>query len=167
MKTYDYCVTKDGECVRMLKGRYGRYARFYGEIDHEESALNISEKSFPKYGCHVETLTPQEAEARNEARRRAIHEREVQAVAEQMRKCLETEPVELPERMPRNSFYYWVSIAKLPMGDNYHGCGEGYAYVRDNKIYAFTYGNHRQAWEGATYPARFSSYEIGICFTEK
>jgi hypothetical protein len=70
-----------------------------------------------------------------------------------------------PKRTPIKSV---AALKDVEMGNYYHGCGKGYAYVKDGMVVAFRYGNYAQASNEPTgcgiYPVTFSCYEI--CFED-
>ena len=136
----------------LLDATSGRYGYF-----HRDGVLNISEKKLNAKGYVLSRYRKHEAlelieerrqykqERRDAQAAREIAEREATVAA-----CLEAGPVSLDPNTEGTPFVPTVANLKdTAMIEQYHGCGRGTAYVKDNQLIAFHYGTVRWSREGA------------------
>lgn len=124
-----------------INGRYGLYAR--------SGRVNWSAKKLFERGYELRTLTDAEvktmmteARARIEENERKAREAELARRAMQVELCLAGEPLKIGE-----GNHLWRAITHLTGKhlDAYVGCGKATAYIVDNEIIAWHYGDERPA----------------------
>ncbi len=129
---------KKNQIVDLLKGRYGNYAKFFG---------NSSEKKMQELGFEIVSLTREEVLNYNKLHtleqediKKLAYNQKMQERAEQVSICLKSEPLEIGD-----GNHLWGAITSITgdMQEAYHGCGKITAYLKDGKIIAFHYGYER------------------------
>lgn len=163
MKTYflNKKAQKDSSNFEFIKeainGRYGMYAQYYG---------NRSVSSMAKDGFDLVTLTKEEAEKlfglqkkrynRDQKKLRAEMEAQnecnLNERANQISKCLDSEPLEIEVNNGGNPMVSCLSNITGRMIEVYQGLGKATAYVQNNKVIAFHYGHQKPknapSWQG-------------------
>ena len=129
--------------VDVISGKYGYYGKYYGS--------NFSQKKLEKEGFELTNLSLIEIEKiKKLEKKRAIRiekERFVKKIndrSKQVEICLNSKPLVIEE----NPYFgngstvvrFCVNLGETDMIEAYHGCGNGTAYVSDNKLVAFHYG---------------------------
>lgn len=158
MRTKRYFVKKNGENYPVISGRFGDYCK--------KNGFNHSEKDMRELGFEIQELTVEQAKELNEKyaawqseMNAAAREREMQLRKQSVEICLNCEPLEIGEG---NHLWNHITDISEEMGEAYHGCGKGTAYIKDGKIIAFHYGYDRpdNAPSAETKQVEFSSFQI-------
>lgn len=158
MKTKRYFVNGNGENHLAISGRYGEYCKIKG--------INYSVKEMQKLGFEIQDLTSEQAKDLSEKfaawkceAAAAEHEHEMQERKRCVEICLNCDPLEIGEG---NHLWNHITDISEEMGEAYHGCGKGTAYISDGKIIAFHYGYSHpdNAPEAEAIQVEFSSYQI-------
>jgi hypothetical protein len=73
---------------------------------------------------------------------------------------------ENPHYNPRNTpVKYVANLSDTNMINHYHGCGEGYAYIGNGKVWAFRYGRELIANEHTNPPAGIEIKRVAVEFS--
>lgn len=137
----NFYFVSNSEMIIAINGRYGFYAKLRG--------YNFSEKAMRKMGYELRNLTDAEVELlrsqineRNKALKEEAHARMLEAMATQVNICLADAPLAIGNG---NDLWKHITTLEGAHRDVYTGCGLATAYIVNEHIIAWHYGNESPA----------------------